>query len=527
MFRFTLIVAASVIVLGCNSDSPSSGAVTLESFNSVLTSTSVRSASLDCPTGGVTLDAGIDENGNGQLDASEVDLSQDVCNGADGTDGTDGTDGSSVLVSVSPENAGTNCAAGGTRIDSGLDIDSSLTLNTAEITATGYICSGLDGTNGTDGTAGTNGLTMLIAVSNEAAGDMCSVGGKKLVSGPDTNANGSLEPAEVSQTTYVCDGANWWDALGSTGSVTGQVLREEGSPAIGAEVFIEGTEHYTYADGFGRYRFDKVQVGQKRLQINYEGYRSQLLPMLPVTHGNTLAARTVRLSKNRAPLAGTQSLYSFAALASPTSYGASGQSVASAGDVNGDGVADLLIGAHGVDETYLIYGRPGIDLNALASLKPDVTFTSTPAKGNSGQSVASAGDVNGDGFADLLILDPNVGETHLIYGSADLSASFDLGDADVTFTGQPKGKDGLYTSLASAGDVNGDGFADLLIGAPGAASSAGETYLIYGSAGLSGTMALVDADVTFTGKAAIDGSGRSVASAGDVNGDGFADLLIG
>ena len=226
----------------------------------------------------------------------------------------------------------------------------------------------------------------------------------------------------------------------------------------------------------------------------------------------------------------------------------SGYPVASAGDVNGDGLDDLLIVAGFADlngfnagETYLIYGRGGAaQLPGTFDLgSADVTFSGIDAGDNSGCSVASAGDVNGDGLDDLLIgakgVDVNgfdVGETYLVYGrdaASPLSGAFDLRNADVTFSGIDA-DDQSGVSVAPAGDVNGDGLDDLLIGAhkadPNADSDAGETYLVYGG-GLSGDFNLANADVTFNGIHAGDQSGLSVSAAGDVNGDGLDDLLIG
>ncbi|MBU1708971.1 MAG: integrin alpha, partial [Proteobacteria bacterium] len=158
----------------------------------------------------------------------------------------------------------------------------------------------------------------------------------------------------------------------------------------------------------------------------------------------------------------------------------------------------------------------------------DVKFSGEAADDKSGFSVAGAGDVNGDGFDDMLIgaygADSEAGKTYVVYGSSVL-ADKNLSAADATFSGEVAG-DKSGNSVSGAGDVNGDGFDDLLIGAYGADSNTGKTYLLYGSSILTDKN-LSEADVSFSGKAGGDRAGHRVAGAGDVNGDGFDDLLIG
>jgi hypothetical protein len=158
----------------------------------------------------------------------------------------------------------------------------------------------------------------------------------------------------------------------------------------------------------------------------------------------------------------------------------------------------------------------------------------------SGDSVASAGDVNGDGRDDFLIGASGdddggswAGQTYLILGraAADWSMDFDLSNADASFWGEDAG-DYSGISVASAGDVNGDGLDDFLIGAHNdedGGAEAGQTYLILGRAAADWGMDfdLSNADASFWGEDAGDYSGHSVASAGDVNGDGLDDFLIG
>ena len=204
-----------------------------------------------------------------------------------------------------------------------------------------------------------------------------------------------------------------------------------------------------------------------------------------------------------------------------------GQSVSSAGDVNGDGYSDVIVGADRNDtggsdagRAYIYFG--GSSMNNLI----DVTMTGEAAGDGFGISVSSAGDVNGDGYSDVIVgADGNdaggllAGRAYLYFGGSSMNNS-----ADVTMTGEAAG-DVFGYSVSSAGDVNNDGYSDVVVGASGndaGGSSTGRAYIYFGGSSMNNLV-----DVTMTGEAAGDGFGISVSSAGDVNGDGYSDVIAG
>ncbi|MCB9698669.1 MAG: FG-GAP repeat protein, partial [Alphaproteobacteria bacterium] len=210
-----------------------------------------------------------------------------------------------------------------------------------------------------------------------------------------------------------------------------------------------------------------------------------------------------------------------------------GESVALAGDVNGDGYDDVLVGAPGHSNGELEEGGAFLYLGSPTGLQlvPAWTAESNQAGARFGASVASAGDVNGDGYDDVVIGAPAYSGTLARQGLATLYLGGAAG-LSPTATWSTEGQwasSSLGTSVASAGDVNSDGYDDVIVGAPGVEGSTptgviilgtGQVRLFLGSA--SGLSAAPDwQDDEFFSL-----FGTTVACAGDVNGDGFDDVAV-
>ncbi len=199
-----------------------------------------------------------------------------------------------------------------------------------------------------------------------------------------------------------------------------------------------------------------------------------------------------------------------------------GHSAATAGDVNGDGYDDVIVGACEYDNGETDEGRAYVYHGTAAGLATDPAWTaeSNQAGADFGESVAMAGDVNGDGYDDVIVGayaydngKTDEGRGYVYHGSATGLAAAPAWTA----TGD---NHSFGRCVATAGDVNGDGYSDVIVGG-GYSTGPSRAYVYHGSvAGLAATPAWTAEDAEYD-------FGRSVATAGDVNRDGFWDVIVG
>jgi len=212
-----------------------------------------------------------------------------------------------------------------------------------------------------------------------------------------------------------------------------------------------------------------------------------------------------------------------------------GYTVAGAGDATGDGRDDLLVGAPGVTRdgpdagaVYLFRGQMSTTMTAIGA---HARLRGVTANDRAGASVA-AGDLNGDAISDVVVgawgSDDGFadgGAAFIVYGP--VQGDLDLAAADVTVAGASPG-DAFGFAVTVAEDINGDGLADVIVGAlqnDGGGPDSGAAYILYGP--VDGKASAAEADVTLVGEVYNDRAGSSVASAGDTDADGYGDLLVG
>lgn len=207
-----------------------------------------------------------------------------------------------------------------------------------------------------------------------------------------------------------------------------------------------------------------------------------------------------------------------------------GWAVSGAGDINGDGYSDVIVGAHGYSldqsnegQAFIYYGSAsGISATA------DLTLEGNQEGASFGMGVSSAGDVNGDGYGDVVVGAYGYDGDQLGEGAALIyhGSANGLDTTAKTIVGSNQRGGGMGNSVSGAGDVNGDGYSDIIVGAflfSNGHSAEGGAFIYHGSATGIDTTVKVLLECNQTNAY----FGHSVSGAGDVNGDGYADVIVG
>ena len=491
VYKYLALSSLTAVVVGCSGDTIFPDPALVER---------VDATAEQCANGGVVITTGVDTNGNGTLEVGEVRDSQVVCNGTTGDKGSTGQDGLRTLVVRSEEPAGANCTQGGEKVEAGVDDNGDGTLDAEEIDTTTYVCVGQAGQDapalltetstaveaecpeagGTRFTAGLDdnrngtleaeevdvtrvvcsgetGEVELVVVDSVGPGADCQAGGQRVRAGIDDNGDGLLQDNEVDDATFLCDPTRVLTEvtalnIGSIECPGGGQRIDVGvdANADGVLVAAEVTSTTFVCSGAdGRRVLTRRTVepagancvnGGERIAIGLDDNGNQLL--------EAAEEDTVTFSCDGAP--GAPGLNGAAVRVTPEPAGANcaggGLKVETGPDANGDGV---LSDAEVASTSYACNGQVA---NVLTDVTPEPPGTNCT---NGGSKLSVGLDTDGDG-----VLDPGEVTSTSFICSGQAQVPF-----QITTTDLPLAVPGLaYSASIEAAGGLGGGFTWAVIG---------------------------------------------------------------
>ncbi|HFD38641.1 MAG TPA: hypothetical protein ENJ31_02140, partial [Anaerolineae bacterium] len=336
------------------------------------------------------------------------------------------------------------------------------------------------------------------------------------------------------------DNENYGDSVATAGDVNGDGYADVivGSPGYSflfndggrAQVYHGSSTGLSASNDWEVYGPQYALLGRSVStagDVNGDGYADVIVGVPAYTHDESGEGQARVYHGSSTGLSSTEAW----SVESNQAFAEFGDSVATAGDVNGDGYADVLIGSYLYADGQQEEGKAWVYWGSSGGLASTAGWTaeSDSAYANFGSSVATAGDVNGDGYSDIIVGAPgytydqsNEGMAFAFYGGPDnLSPS-----PGWTYESDYDNKN-LGQAVATAGDVNGDGYADILVGAPAYDSGQTDEGAVFAWYGDAGGFGWGGPDWSAYGEQDNAQLGYAVSTAGDVNGDGYSDVIAG
>lgn len=377
-----------------------------------------------------------------------------------------------------------------------------------------------------------------------------------VAAGTPANANSIIETNQASAEMYAATTADDVNNDGYSDLIVGAHFYDNGNTNEGIVLVFHGSSTGVIAAGTPANANSRIECNQDNAEmgiyvntagdVNGDGYSDVVACAFYYDNGQTDEGTVLVFHGSSSGITASGTPANANSLIESNQASARmGNASGTAGDVNGDGYSDIVVGCqrytNGQSEEGIVLVFHGSSTGIVASGTPsnDNGFIeSNQAAAWLGHSCGSAGDVNGDGYSDIIL-----GAPYYDNGSTDegIALVFHGSSSGITTSGTPANANSLIESnqastslgwnmIGSAGDVNGDGFSDVIVGAylyDAGTADEGAAWVFHGSAqGLGSSLTVADANCILQSNQATAELGYTLANAGDVNGDGYSDMMV-